>query len=119
MKPYQANLYAAIALVILGLWSYSASGRDAHTLIVPGFGILLSLFHKPFKNGNKAVAHIVVVLTFVMFLVMFMPLRNSIKGDQPMAIFRVVLMMLVLISALIIYVRSFIQARKDRLAKMN
>ena len=92
MKPYQANLFNATLLVILGLWSYSASGRDTHTLIVPALGILLSFFHKPFKAENKTVAHVVVVLTFLILIVLFLPLRNSINAGNNMSILEVLLM---------------------------
>jgi hypothetical protein len=117
MKPYQANLFNATLLVILGLWSYSASGRDTHTLIVPALGILLSFFHKPFKAENKTVAHVVVVLTFLILSVLFLPLRNSINAGNNMAILRVVLMIVSCTAAMIVYIRSFIEARKNRLSE--
>ena len=116
MKPYQANLFNATLLVILGLWSYSASGRDTYTLIVPVLGILLSFFHKPFKAENKTVAHVVVVLTFLILIVLFLPLRNSINAGNNMAILRVVLMIVSCTAAMIVYIRSFIDARKNRLS---
>jgi len=50
MYPYRINLFLAVALVMLGLWSFQASGRDNHTLIVPALGILLSFFHRPLLN---------------------------------------------------------------------
>lgn len=53
MYPYRINLFLAVALVMLGLWSFQASGRDNHTLIVLALGILLSFFTGLYSMPRK------------------------------------------------------------------
>ncbi|MEO6190369.1 MAG: hypothetical protein ABIO44_08405 [Saprospiraceae bacterium] len=107
MRLYQINLILCLALVFIGLWSYEASGRDAHTLSVPVMGILLSLFHRPLKAGNEKMIKGAMASTLLVFIIMLFPLRNSILADHTMAIFRVSLVLVLCAIALIYYYRYF------------
>ncbi|MEP7197375.1 MAG: hypothetical protein ABI851_12715 [Saprospiraceae bacterium] len=93
LKPYQINLSLSILLIAIGLWSYEASGRDAHTMSVPCLGILLSFFHKPVKMNNQKIIKICMVTTCLIFIILLLPLRNSILAQHNMAVLRVSIML--------------------------
>lgn len=113
MKPFQINLINACVLIVIGLWGYLASTASSPTALIPVvFGLIFALSTPPFKKGNRVVAHIVVLLTFLLIIALFMPLRGAIGRQDTAAIIRVSIMLLVNIFAMIIYIRSFIEARK-------
>ncbi len=117
MKPFQANLLNAIVLIIMGLWGYFdyVSDKPSPTALIPvAFGVLFLLVTPPFKKENKIVAHVVVLLTFLLIIALFMPLLGAIGRNDSAAIFRVGLMMASSVFALIIFIKSFIDARKAR-----
>ena len=115
MKPFQANLLNAIVLIAMGLWGYFSADKPSNTALIPvAFGVIFALVTPPFRKENKIVAHIVVLLTFLLLIALIMPLRGAITRGDSMAIMRVGLMMATTLIALIIFVKSFIDARKAR-----
>jgi hypothetical protein len=117
MKPYQATILNAAVLVVFGLWAYlnvAAESRSMTILIPVIFGIVLAMLALPFKKENKVVAHIVVGLTLLISLALIMPLISSIGRDDMDAVFRVGVMMAVSLFSLVIYIKSFIAARRAR-----
>lgn len=117
MKPYQANIVNAAVLIIFGLWGYF-SGTSFTALIPVGFGVLFLLATGPFKNDNKVVAHIIVLLTLVAVVMIYIkPFRSAMAEDRQMAMFRLGVMILTGLIALAIYIKSFIDVRKARKAE--
>lgn len=115
MKPFQANLLNAFILIIMGMWGYWGSDTPSSTALIPvAFGILFIIVTPPFKNENKVVAHVVVLLTFLLILSLFMPLSGAIKRGDGLAIFRVGLMIAASVLAMVFFIKSFIDARKAR-----
>jgi len=115
MKPYQANLANAIILIAMGLWGYLSSEDPSPTALIPvGFGVIFAALTPPFRKENKVVAHIIVLLTFLLIISLFMPLMGALKRDDSLAIFRVGLMLASSIFAFAIFIKSFIDARKAR-----
>ncbi|MEZ5042706.1 MAG: hypothetical protein R2828_22625 [Saprospiraceae bacterium] len=115
MKPFQANLINAAALIILGLWGYLGSETPSPTALIPvGFGLVFALATPPFKKDNKVVAHIIVLLTLLIIIALFMPLKGAIGRGDTIAIIRVGIMIAFSILAMVIYIKSFIDARKAR-----
>lgn len=113
MKPFQINIINACVLIAMGLWGYFASADPSPTALIPvGFGVIFALSTPPFKKGNRVVAHIVVVLTFLLIIALFMPLRGALGRQDTLGIIRVGIMLVVCIIAMIVYIRSFIEARK-------
>ncbi|MCC6816307.1 MAG: hypothetical protein IT267_07850 [Saprospiraceae bacterium] len=107
MKPYQVNLFVSFVLVIVGLWSYEASGRDFHTLSVPLIGILMSLFHRPLKANNLKFLKGSMALTMIIFILMLLPLRNTLIASNLMGATRIMIILLVLGFALVWYLKYF------------
>jgi hypothetical protein len=115
MKPHHANLINAAILMVLGIWGYLASGTPSPTALIPvGFGLVFALATPSLRRGNKAVAHIVVVLTLILAFALIMPLRGALGRDDLVATVRVGVMLAVCVAALVVYVQSFIEARRSR-----
>lgn len=113
MKPFQINFFNGLVLVAMGLWAYLSADDPSPTALIPvAFGVLFLLVTPLFRKGNKVIAHIVVVLTLLLIVALFMPLRSRINANDSIGIFRVVTMMVVSAIAMVIYIKSFIDARK-------
>ena len=116
MKPFQANLLNSTVLILIGLWGYFASENPSPTAFIPvGFGVLFLLASGPLKNDNKIAAHIIVVLTLLLIIMLFMkPFRSAMADGDQMAMVRVGLMLLAGVIAMVVYIKSFVDARKAR-----
>ena len=118
MKPYQSNLLNAVVLIAMGLWGYLSSDSPSPTALIPvGFGVIFALATPPFKKDNKIVAHIIVLLTFLLIIALIMPLNGALKRNDTMAIIRVVIMLATSIYALVTFIKNFIAVRKAREAE--
>lgn len=115
MKPFQANLLNAIILIVMGLWGYLGADKPSPTALIPvAFGVLFLIVTPPFRKENKIVAHVVVLLTFLLIIALFMPLLGAIGRDDSLGVFRVGMMIASSIFAMVIFIKSFIDARKSR-----
>ena len=120
MNPYKSNLLNSITLIIFGLWSgssflFSCGVEGSMTSLIPCiFGIILLVLSPGLKKENKAIAHIVVLLTILIFLSLFMPLNGAISRSDSMAVIRISLMLVTSIIALYTFIKSFIDARKQK-----
>lgn len=115
MKPFQINLVNAFVLITMGLWGYFSADKPSPTALIPvGFGVIFALATPPFKRDNKVIAHIVVLLTLLLIIALFMPLKGAVGRGDTLGIVRVGLMLLTSIYAMVIYIRSFIAARKAK-----
>tara|TARA_B100001287_G_scaffold276851_1_gene290084 strand:- start:17592 stop:17966 length:375 start_codon:yes stop_codon:yes gene_type:complete len=122
MKTYQANLINALTLIVMSLWSYLAYVPTADkpdpsiTALIPLFlGVILLLCNGGVKKENKTIAHIAVLVTLVAILGnATKPLMSAIENGRTLGIFRVSLMILTSIIAMITFVRSFIANRKRK-----
>jgi uncharacterized membrane protein len=115
MKPYLASLINAILLIILGLWGYFGSETPSNTALIPVFaGIILVFLNSGLKKENKTIAHIAVIITLLVLGGLIKPLMGAFDRGDSMAIARVVIMMFSTLVALISFIKSFIDARKNR-----
>jgi hypothetical protein len=121
MEPSRANMINALILIALGIWGYVngmglEGGPSKSTLIAPGIGVILLLLTPMWRKGNKVVAHIGVLLTFLLLVALAMPFSKAIGVDTSRTL-RVGTMMLSCFIAMVVFIQSFIKARKERLAK--
>ncbi|MEL6673065.1 MAG: hypothetical protein AAFR61_12765 [Bacteroidota bacterium] len=115
MTAHLASLINAITLITLGGWGYLASASASPTALIPvGVGIVLFLCNPGLRKENKVIAHVAVLLTFLILFGLVVPLMGGIERADNMAVIRVVVMMLTTVMALVYFVRSFMQARKNR-----
>jgi hypothetical protein len=113
MKPYFINFLNAIVLIALGTWAYLTSETPSVTALIPVFaGIILLAITPGFKKGNRVLAHIAVVLTFLMIFGLVKPLTGAIGRADNLGITRVVIMMITSLLAMVVFIKSFIDARK-------
>ena len=110
-----ANLINTLALCLLPIWAYLERPEPSLTSFIPlGFGVALLLCQPGVKVQNKAVAHIAVLLTLVVFVALFMPLSGRLDGRDPMGLAGIVVMLLTSLVAMIAFIGSFRAARKAR-----
>jgi hypothetical protein len=113
MKPYFINFLNALVLVILGIWAYFTSETPSVTALIPVFvGTILLAVTPGFKKGNTVLAHVAVTLTFLMIFGLIKPLTGAIGRADATGIARVVVMMVTSAAAMIVFIKSFIDARK-------
>ena len=115
MKPYFINFINSLVLIVFGLWGYFGSESPSFTALIPVItGAILLLLTPWFKNENKLVAHIAVLLTFLIIVGLLMPLRGAMARGDETGIFRVAVMLISSITAMIVFINSFVQARKNK-----
>jgi hypothetical protein len=113
MKPYIMNLINAITLITLGSWAYFSSDTPSVTALIPVIaGVILLLITPGFKKGNRVLAHLAVVLTFLIIIGLIKPLTGAIGRCDNLGIVRVSVMILTSLLAMILFLRSFINARR-------
>lgn len=117
MKPYLATIILSVVLIAMSAWGYLGSDTPSNSALIPmAWGIMLGLCSFGVKKDNKIVAHIAVILVAILAIALFMPLKGSFGRGDMVALTRVSIMEVALVTTLVIYVRSFIQARRDRKA---
>jgi len=118
MKPYITNLINALVLIVLSSWGYFSSETPSVTALIPTFiGILLLIFTPGVKKENKVIAHIAVLLTVVVFAGLIKPLLGALERTDTAATTRVSIMIFSSAFALITFIRSFIEAKKNKIEK--
>ena len=115
MKASLSSLLNAVILISMGLWGYFESESKAITALIPVIiGTILLLVNKGVKNENNALAHVAVLLTFLILLGLVKPLLGAFERENTYAIIRVLLMIISSLWAMISFIKSFISARKNR-----
>lgn len=111
MQPWRANFINGLILAVLGLWAglTSASGTAYIPLV---FGVIFLALTPFMKKQNKVVAHIVVVLTLLALIGFIKPLMGAIDRGSTTGILRTATMLVSCIVALVVFIKSFINARK-------
>lgn len=118
--PHKVNIIYAILLIILGLFGFLAryfeQGDFAFTSLIPAFfGLVLIPMTKGIKNENTIIAHIAVVLTLILgVMITFMFFKNlgaEFNGTRKFFIF--LISGLASYIALGIYVAGFIDKKKN------
>ena len=114
MKPHKLSFVNAITLISFGLWGYIDVDYSPTALIPVIFGIIILILNPGLKRENKVVAHIVVLLTFLILGGLVKPLMSTLESGNTMGITRVSLMMLSTLMALIVFIKSFIANRSKK-----
>jgi hypothetical protein len=117
MKAAQANLLNAIVLLAAGLYGYfmilTPEGTRAVTALIPAvFGLIFLVLQKGVATQNKIIAHVVVVLTFLLLIICTMRFLKIEDWGAKKYLFLACIVSNTV--ALIAFVGSFIAARKNR-----
>lgn len=113
MNAGNANLLNAVCLIAMSVWGYKATGSG--TAFIPlGFGAILLYFTNSIRLQNKVVSHIAVVLTLIILgALVGMRLPKSLEAGGP-GLYRVLAMIATCTLALIMFIKSFIDAKKAK-----
>jgi hypothetical protein len=119
MKASQANLLNAIVLIAAGLYGYflilTPEGKHAPTALIPAaFGLLFLVLQKGVATSNKVISHVVVVLTFILLVICASRFFKIEEWEAKKYIFLACIISSII--AMIAFIGSFIQARKNRQA---
>ena len=117
MKAASANLLNAIVLLAAGLYGYflilTPEGTRAPTALIPAaFGLLFLIFQKGVASSNKIISHVVVVLTLVLLIICSMRFIKIEEWGPKKYIFLACIISNAI--ALVAFIGSFIEARKNR-----
>ena len=113
MKASLSSLLNAIILISMGLWGYFESESKAITALIPVIiGTILLLVNKGVKNENKALAHVAVLLTFLIMFGLVKPLLGAFERENTYAVIRVLLMIISSLWAMISFIKASFQHEK-------
>lgn len=117
MKATSANLFNAIVLIAAGIYGYflvlTPAGTRAPTALIPAaFGLLFLIFQKGVANSNKIISHVVVVLTLLLLIVCTKQFFGIPAWEAKKYLFLICILSNTV--ALIAFIGSFIEARKNR-----
>ena len=113
MNAGNANFLNAIVLVGMGMCGYLGSLSPSPTALIPVFiGVILFVMTNFVRNHHKVVSHIAVVLTLVILIALIKPLTGAMERSDSMAMIRIGLMMLTSAIAFVVFIKSFIDAKK-------
>lgn len=113
MNAGNISLLNAIVLVAMGAWGYLGSDDPSPTALIPvGIGIALLAMNPGVRAHNKMIAHIAVLLTLLILFGLVMPMKGAIGRSDSLAIFRVATMIATTVLALVVFIKSFIDARR-------
>lgn len=113
MNAASASLSNGMILIAVGIWGASATNWAPTAFIPVVFGVILLALNGGVRKQNKVIAHIAVVLTLLVLIALFKPLMGALeKGGT--ATFRIILMQVSSLIAMIFFIKSFRDARKAR-----
>lgn len=119
MKPVTINNANAVILILAGLYGYfgvaATDGHHSPTALIPAaFGLLFIILGLFWAKAPKVVSHVVVVLTLVLLIMCLMRFVKTADWDAKKLIFLVCVLSNAI--AFIAFIKSFIDARKNRQA---
>ncbi|MEL6105777.1 MAG: hypothetical protein AAFU85_07070 [Planctomycetota bacterium] len=118
MTPGNVSLLNAVVLVVLGLSGYFFSDKPSPTAFIPVvFGLILLACNPGVRSHNKVIAHVAVLATLLILFGLAMPLMGAVKRSDGAAIGRVSVMLITTLLAMVVFIRSFIDGRKAKLAE--
>ena len=131
MKPYQANLINVLALILMPVWAlivFEAPADDPDksnlTALIPVvFAVILFLCNGGLKKENKFISHLAIIFTLITIIAIYMkPFSSDLldyssinSTENIMRIVRSGVMILTGILSMIIFIKSFIAARKKKI----
>ncbi len=117
MEVTTVNLLNAGVLIAAGLYGYlgitTATGSHAPTALIPAvFGVILVILNQFWAKKPKVIAHAVVVLTVLLFVICLSRFMKMDVWDAKKYIFAACILSNAVAAAF--FIKSFIDARKNR-----
>ncbi len=115
VTPHFTNQINALVLIIGSIWAFLQPDFGSWTVFIPaGFGVVLLACTPGVKAENKVIAHIAVLLTLVVFLMLMVPFIKGLSEGDIMSALRIAIMMATCILAMVAFIKSFRDARRRR-----
>lgn len=115
MNANTANLLNAAVLIAMSIWAYVSVSMASITPLIPAaFGVALLFCAPGVRTENKVIAHVAVVLTLLVFIALFMPLRSMLSAGDTLGLVRVLAMQATSLLAMVFFIKSFRDARLAR-----
>jgi len=115
MNTNKANIINSISLILMGLWGF-LDVSSATALIPSVFGVLIFMcffLSNKSKKLNLIFSHVAIVLTLlILFALIGTRLPKSIE-DGGLGLLRVLIMLGTSLLSIVIFIKSFIDARKN------
>ena len=112
------NILNALTLIVIGGMGYFAT-ESLTALIPPAFGVILLGCHWGVEKQNKIIAHIAVLITLIILVALIgKRLPKSIDAGGP-GLIRVLAMITTSALSMVFFIRSFIEARRNRESQGN
>ena len=116
MNSSKANIINSISLILMGLWGFF--DVSSPTALIPSiFGVLLfACFFISSKNQrlNKIFAHVAIVLTLVILLSLIGTRLPKSIDTGGIGLIRVLIMVGTSLFSIVIFVKNFINIRKNK-----
>ncbi len=113
MKPHIISAINAFVMLAIGFWGWKTG--NSNTALIP---VVLGALLLPLNNGiryeSKTVSHVAVLLTLLAVVGLSMALKGAIGRENNGQIIRVSIMLFTAVLALIVFIKSFIDARNNR-----
>jgi len=113
MNAASASLSNGMILIAMGVWGAYDTNWAPTAFIPVVFGVILLALNGGVRKQNKVIAHIAVALTLLVLIALFKPLMGAIEKGGP-AVFRIGLMQVSCVFAMIFFIKSFRDARIAR-----
>lgn len=111
MKPLTINYLNGLVMIVAGLYGYLTIVPQSMTALIPTFaGIIFVILGFAWNKSPKVVAHIAVTLALIMFGMCLWRFTKIDVWNAPKYIFTICILSNLL--ALIVFIKSFIDARK-------
>ena len=89
MKVHTISILNSATLIAMSAWGYGASEAPSITALIPlFFGLMLVLCYQGIKTQNKVIAHVAALLTLVVLVALFMPLKGAVGRSDTLATVR-------------------------------
>lgn len=113
MNPGNANLLNGVTLIAMSIWGWRSTGSN--TALIPLiFGVILVVLTNSIREHNKTVAHIAVIITLIALVALCAKPLPSAMQKGGVGLFRIIAMVVTGLIALVVFVQSFIAARKNK-----
>lgn len=117
MSAANASLLNALVLIVVGSLGYLLPEEPSKTALIPVvFGVVIGAMNPGVRASNKVVAHVAVGVTLLILIALVTPLRGALGREDTGAVVRVSLMLLSTAVAMVAFVKSFIDVRRERKA---
>ena len=115
MKVHTISILNSATLIAMSAWGYGASESPSITALIPlFFGLMLVLCYQGIKTQNKVIAHVAALLTLVVLVALFMPLKGAVGRSDTLATVRVALMIVTSALSMGYFIKSLKDARKEK-----